>query len=185
MRCIMKEEWKDIPGYEGFYQASTKGRVRSLNRICTVYRGSTKYKRKLKGKIRSLVNLNGYNGVRLSKDGDKKLIQVGRLIALTFIPNPNNKPQINHKNGIKTDDRVENIEWCTQSENTQHAYDNGLIKKRLGENHHNSILTKVEVANIRDEYETGEVSQQYLANKYSVARKTIGHIVNFNTWTHI
>lgn len=105
-----KEIWKDIPNYEGIYQASNLGRIKSIKT----------------GKIRKNVQYGLYLSIQLCKNGKNKLHYVHRLIALTFIPNPSNKPQINHINGIKTDNRVENLEWTTQSENVIHAIKIGL-----------------------------------------------------------
>lgn len=110
------EVWKDIPGYEGYYQASTEGRVRSLSRI----RMDGAYK---PGKVLNKNRLrDGYEQVALCKDRKRDYEKVHRLVALTFIPNPDNKPQVNHKNGIKHDNRLENLEWVTPRENTMHAY---------------------------------------------------------------
>lgn len=85
-------------------------------------------------KLRSKID-KGYERVTLSKNNKRKLFPVHRLVAIAFIPNPENKPCINHKNGVKTDNMVENLEWCTYSENTLHAYATGLEKPRIGFKH--------------------------------------------------
>lgn len=102
----MKEIWKDIPGYEGLYQASNLGRIKSKknNKILKLYK-----------------NQYGYLQVRLSKKGIVKLFRVHRLITNTFIYNKYNKPYVNHKDGNKQNNCVENLEWCTQKENVEHA----------------------------------------------------------------
>lgn len=103
----MTEIWKDIQGYEGYYQVSTQGRVRNSRR----------------GKILGASKQgSGYIQTMLSKNAVRSYPLVHRIVAQTFIPNPENKPQINHKNGDKTDNRVENLEWCTMSENLHHRH---------------------------------------------------------------
>lgn len=107
---IEHEIWKDIPGYEGYYQASNLGNIKSLDRTISNKRG--KYLKK--GKIKKLkINKYGYFHIHLDKNGERKWFAVHRLIAITFLKNPNNFPQINHKNEIKTDNRIENLEFCT------------------------------------------------------------------------
>ena len=106
------EEWRDVPGYEGLYQVSNLGRVRSEKRSTT--RGVI-----LKGKI----NTHGYVEVTLSKKNVRKTARVHRMVAIAFIPNPEGKPQVNHRNGDRSDNRAENLEWCTASENMVHARD--------------------------------------------------------------
>ena len=105
------EIWKDIEGYEGFYQISDLGRVRSLER--DVFSPNGIVMRHIEEKILvPALNGRGYLFVVLHKNGKKKNIKVHRLVAEAFIPNPENKSQINHKNEVKTDNFVDNLEWC-------------------------------------------------------------------------
>src|SRR5574343_109866 len=108
----MEEIWKDIKGYEGRYQVSNLGNVRSLN-----YQrmGIVKNLKPIKMKV-------GYYCVNLHLNGNNTILSVHRLVGTHFIENPQNKPEINHKNGIKTDNRVINLEWNTYSENIAHSY---------------------------------------------------------------
>lgn len=140
----MQEIWKDILGYEGYYQVSNNGNVKSLERI--VYK--TGYSKRLKERKLKLIKANdGYMGLILSYNGIKTRKTAHRLVAIAFIPNPENKPQVNHINGIKTDNRIDNLEWCTAKENINHAYSIGLMNAhkgssnymygRYGELHHN------------------------------------------------
>nr|DAH93559.1 MAG TPA: homing endonuclease [Bacteriophage sp.] len=112
-----EEIWKDISGYEGLYQVSTLGRVKSYDMRVPI-RGGIQTR---KGRMLCLCrNIDGYNEVTLCKKGHKKHWRVHRLVALAFISNPDNFPVINHKNEIKTDNRVENLEWCTVSYNNNY-----------------------------------------------------------------
>lgn len=119
------EEWKDIKGYEGIYQVSNLGRVKSLERI--VLRNN-KYDIHLKEKILYQGIRSGYKVVFFKKDGIRKSYQVHRLVAEAFIPNTDNKKQVNHINGIKIDNNCFNLEWTTPKENIKHAYMTGLSK---------------------------------------------------------
>lgn len=118
------EIWKDIPHYSGFYQASNLGRIRSVTR--EVKFGTQKRTIPSKVLIQSLDSDGRYLCVGLSVRGKVKGERVHRLIASTFIPNPENKPEVNHKKGIKTDNRETELEWSTHSENEIHAHKHGL-----------------------------------------------------------
>ena len=113
----MEEEWRDIKGYEGLYQVSNLGRVKSLDRYVINKSNKQQY----------------YNGkiLTLSKNNSQKTIPVHILVAKTFIPNPESKPEVNHIDGNKTNNCVSNLEWVTRSENELHAYKNGLAKSSL------------------------------------------------------
>lgn len=114
------EEWKDIGGYEGLYQVSKYGRIISLPRKC-----GFSYTEKKFLKIR--INKCGYRYVVLYKNNKPKNLLVHRLVAEAFIPNPNNLPCVNHKDEDKTNNRVENLEWCTQKYNVN--YGTGLQRR--------------------------------------------------------
>lgn len=124
--------FKDISGYEGLYKISNTGIVVSCRKIKC--RNDEVKEIALKQKI----DKDGYCNVNLYNGNSPKMYKVHRLVANAFISNDYNKPTINHINGIKSDNRVENIEWATNKENSEHANKNGLIKRNFGKNNHSS-----------------------------------------------
>ncbi len=175
----MKEEWRDIKDFEGWYQVSNLGRVRSVDRIIESKNGR---KRFCKGKIlKPFPNKDGYLNFHLHKNDINKTLLAHRLVAQAFIPNDDieNKKEINHVNAIKFDNRVSNLSWCNRSENMYHASKMNLISDRKGEKNSNAKLSKKQVMNIRKEYKPH--NQKYgvvaLAKKYSVSSSTIQRIL--------
>lgn len=129
------EFWADIPGYEGYYMSSTYGRVKSVERKIVYSNGDVHF---YDGHIMTIQrNKFGYSSLRLSG----KTYRVARLIALTFIPNPQNYPQVNHKDENKTNDRVENLEWCTSQYNINYGTHNQRCRSKLID--HPSISKKI------------------------------------------
>jgi len=124
------EVWKDVKGYEGIYQVSDQGMVRSLDRLVNGRNGN---QQKKQGKVlKENIIKNGYSYICLCKNSKPINTSTHRLIAKHFLPNVMGKHYINHKNGIKTDNAIRNLEWCTASENTRHGIANGLIKHGAG-----------------------------------------------------
>lgn len=176
------EEWKRIPNYS-LYAASKKGYIKTFNWKNT---GTERIMKPAPDRL-------GYLRTMLKNDNGKYCtIKVHRIIAQTFIPNPDNKPQINHINAIKSDNRAINLEWCTQSENMKHAYKNNL-KSVKGENNPATKLTDKQVLEIRGKYTYGRkggvikgaVTKPMLAREYGVKISVIKGIVTNNTWKHI
>ena len=179
------EIWKPISGYEGVYEVSNLGRVRSCDRI-VVCNDGRKYKRK--GKVlRQSYDANKYYKVALCKNGKQKNFSVHRLVAQAFIPNPENKLTVNHKNGDKLDNRVENLEWATREENMQHAYDNGLKKSIKGSSNSNSKLSDDDVRYIRKHYKRRDKTfgTVGLATKFGTTPRVIGLVVRGLTYKNI
>ena len=112
------EIWKDIEGYEGLYQVSNKGRVKSL------YKGSERI-------LKPHDNGRGYLRVHLTKENTSKNIRVHRLVALAFIPNPNNLPEINHRDENKKNNCVENLEWCDRGYNVNYGTRNERVSRKI------------------------------------------------------
>jgi len=115
----LTEIWKDIPGYEGYYQVSNLGRIRSLDRLIHQRNGTDRY---FYGKIMTPVDAGkGYRNIPLCKDGKHSTPRVCRIVATAFCPNPHGYTQVNHKDEDKTNDRAENLEWCTPRYNTNYG----------------------------------------------------------------
>lgn len=124
------EIWKDIENYEGFYQVSNLGRVRSLERDVFNYRGTVI--RHIEEKILVQgIDRHGYAHIILCLNGKRKTMKVHRLVALAFIPNPENKPMVNHKDENPLNNCVDNLEWCTASYNANY----GTRNERMAQNH--------------------------------------------------
>ena len=176
----MNEVWKDIQGYEGHYKISNLGRVKSLCRKRNENSIAVIKERILKTTPNSI----GYPRVVLSLNGEYISYRVHRLVAIAFIPNPENKPQVNHINGIKADNRLENLEWCSNGENQIHAYSIGLQKSMKGDKHWNSILTESQVIDIIKRLKKGE-SNISIAKAYNITQKSISDIKQNKKWKHL
>jgi len=171
----MDEIWKPVIGYDGMYEVSNYGNVRSyLNYQWGVKNTPHILKQCKCGRQRDYFGVNLLGSVK----------RVHRLVAQSFIDNPNNKPFINHKDGNKSNNKIENLEWCTAKENTQHAYETGLLNNK-GEHCITSKLTKNDVVKIRKIYKDGGVTQKQIAKIWGVSRSQIGFIVTKKRWKHL
>ncbi len=179
----MVEVWKNVIGYEGLYQISNLGRIKSLSRYVKNRLG-TGYSLKSEKFLKLAINY-GYHYIGLHKNNKIKMFRVHRLVAIHFIPNPDSLPQINHINGIKTDNSVSNLEWCTAKQNTRHAHDNGLANPLKGVNCNLHILTEKQVLEIRSKYIKNVYGCNRLAKDFNTDSVNIWHIVTRKTWKHI
>lgn len=176
------EVWKDVKGYEGLYQVSNFGRIKSLQRI-KLYENCIHIKKECL--LKQSKGSRGYLQVSLAFNKKKKSVLVHRLIANAFIDNFLNKNQINHKNGIKTDNRIQNLEWVTAKENTNHAHQNGLCRKGL--THKKSkqikcIKTGIIYESIRDAEQQLNIFN--LGSMLNGTRKNYTSLVYANTKIH-
>ena len=164
------EIWNTIQEYENLYEVSNKGNVRGL-----------KYNKLLK--LRQ-DNREPYYIVRLCKKSKESVKRVHRLVAIAFIDNPDKLPVVNHKDGNKLNNSVENLEWCSYSDNTKHAIELGLIKFKQGEDSHKSKLTNKEVLNILSRIDLKEKLKD-IALDYNVDASVISKIKTSARWRHI
>lgn len=167
--------WLPILNYENLYEVSSFGQVRRLKKLNNLRPGLSK----------------GYYFVVLSKDCKGKISKIHRLVALAFIPNPENKPYVNHKDGNKLNNKLENLEWCTDQENRTHASKLGLLKrerKKYKNRKDRTLdmgikLNRVQVLEIRALF--GVLTQKELAHQYGVGLTAIRRIKSRKTWAHV
>jgi len=155
----MEEIWKDIKGYEGLYKINIFGKILSYGKISRqdIF-------------LKILLNKNGYQYVSLWKNNKKKNHSIHRLIMINFVENPLNKPCINHKNWIKNDNRLENLEWCTYAENNKHAIDilgSKFILSNKGRLTHNSLKHIDKITGL--EFESVQKAMRY----FNIGRKKL------------
>lgn len=186
-----KEVWRDIPGYEGSYKVSDMGRVFSSK----LGRGTMSRD----GIMRPFGKKNNwYLRVRLRKDNQDKEYPVHALVWMAFRGTRPNGLEINHKDGNKRNNRLENLELITHSENIKHAYNTGLIPPRKGEANVRAVLTEKDVIALRKEYKAIQKARrlqgktkaphgtiQRFAQRYGITTTSIEYAIARKTWTHI
>ena len=161
------EEWRDIKGYEGLYQVSNEGRVKSLERYVGG-NGRNQCLKLIKEKILGgYLNAYGYPTVTLHGENGQKGHRIHRLVAEAFIPNPDNKPYIDHINTVRNDNRVENLRWCTQKENCNNPITYRKILKHVKSEKHREVSSKAN---------KGKIITEETKKKISEARIGIGSI---------
>lgn len=181
------EVWKAIPGYDGYYEASNTGIIRSIDRIVPHgIHGTCKQKGRV---LKYALDAKGYPRVALSDGTSLRTYTIHRLIALTFMgPRPEGY-QINHISGIKTDNSAANLEYCTQSENALHSFRIGLQKPKPGSLNPHAKLTEEQVRTIRTIAARGGryYGRKQLAQRFGVSECTIKEVVTGNKggWKHV
>ena len=177
-----KEIWKDAVGFEGLYQVSNKGRVKSLDKTVEYVDGRKYF---YKSKILALISAvkDKYYQVNINTGSGRLKLYVHRLVATAFLPNPKNKKQVNHIDLNGKNNNLENLEWATPSENELHSYRNGKKSVNLlGEEHGMAKLTEKEALYI---LKSKQFSTKYFAKKYNVSENTIRNIKTRNSWKHL
>ena len=163
------EEWKDVDGYDGEYEISNLGRVRSNKGL---------HSRILKQRTMYL----GYKCSLLSKEGRRKSFLTHRLVAIHFIGDfKNERKEVNHKDGDKTNNTLENLEWVTHAENMKHSKENGLAKGGVGERNNKAKLTEMQVLAI-DTLLKSDFTPQFIAPNFGVLPTNIYDIKNGKIW---
>lgn len=183
----VKEVWKDILGFEGRYKISNLGRVKSMRR--TVDIGERRMPngarmhiyRHQNEKILKCIIKRDYYYVFLSNLSIRKYFSIHRLVAMHFIPNSKNKPEVNHIDGIKSNNSKSNLEWATVSENALHAFKIGLRVSQKGEDSHAAKITNIQALKIRNSKELGTI----LAAKYGIGVMQISRIKRGLRWAHL
>lgn len=186
----MEEIWRDVEGYKGYYQVSNLGNVLSLERTITTKRG---YEFKCKAKTLQPTKARGYQTLRLRKNQKYKSFLVHRLVAIAFLPNPEGKKEVNHIDGNKENNRLDNLEWATHQENLIHAYANGLTKgpnvngKMNGEGNGQAKLTEERVKFIRENatLNGGDFPASKLAKMFNVAPRTVYDAIYVRRWKYL
>lgn len=164
--------WRAITGYEGYYEVSTTGRIRSLDRVVIDRRDQ---KRLLRGHEMKLThNADGYMVVNLRKFGKSEVVGVHILVATAFLPNPHNLPMVNHIDGVKEHNNIENLEWATYSYNNIHALQHKLRKPRSSE-----IVQLTEDGEIVDVYDSAAEA----ARRTGISSAAILQCVNHRTYS--
>lgn len=181
---LPNEKWRIIPNTNNRYSASNLGRIKSHKRTCNLAIGNKGW-RVVKERIRKQhLTKRGYLRVSLSDNNNKqRTYACHRLIALAWIENHNNKPTVNHINGVKHDNRIENLEWATHKEQTIHAENNNLVTHPRGENHANSKLKEKDIIKIRamcEYYNYTEIARMYCVDPALIRRICLRKI-----WRHI
>lgn len=181
----MKEVWFDIPELGGAYQITRGGKIRRLGRVVHRKNGAPMMVREKE--LTPYMLPIGYSAVSISMDGKKMTLYMHRLLAGLFIKKPFGKNEINHIDGNKGNNSLENLEWCTHQENMEHAAKTGLSGPSPigpGERCPAAKLNDVKVKDIKERLVTGE-KQKYISNIYGVSQGTIGSISTGKTWGHV
>lgn len=178
-----EEIWASVPGFDGFYEASTFGRIRSVRRYTRCVSKAGREFKKLQGGqcLKQVPHNAGYLQVAFSADGERSSHLVHRIVAATFLPNPEAHPWINHKDGNKHNNVPDNLEWCTPLHNTHHAMELGLHRVLRGSEKTTAKLNEHKVGIIRELMVYG-YSNEKLGEFFGVAAAVISNIRHGHAW---
>lgn len=172
----MREIWKDVIGFEGYYQVSDNGMVRSLDRIINTKIG---LRHPVKGRVLSPTgNGNGYLVAYFRKDNKRFNRYVHRLVAEAYIPKVDGLDQINHKDGNKQNNNVSNLEWTNPKLNNKYAYDIGLCDINIGENSCHSLYKDLDIIKMFELYATGNYTYPEIANIFKTSSDYVYGVLN-------
>lgn len=174
---INEEEWKDIEGYEGRYQVSNCGRIRSF--LTKGVRNKVEMYDESSHIIKPILDTFGYHVVNLRKNNGMKGIKIHRLVAKAFIPNPNNLPQVNHKDGNKQNNNLDNLEWVTAKENIAHSFSTGLHME--GSDYPITIIHKEKLHEVVGLRKLG-LSFREIGEQFGVEKSTAANICRNKTY---
>ena len=179
------QKWKWIKGFRGKYKVSRAGKIKSVSRIIYSGHKGSKPRTCPARMLKTSVNHKGYRVLCLCKNGVQKTYILHRIVAQTFIPNPYNKPEVNHKDGNKLNNHWTNLEWVTDQEQAAHAHRMGLAKSVTGEQQGNAKLSNDKVLFIRAMLRLGIFNGVELAKMHQVDTTLVSMIKLRKVWRHI
>lgn len=184
----MEEIWRDIVGYEHYYQVSNLGRIKTCDKLLLDASSNTIL---IKGKLLKSVTVGKYKGITLYKNNVGKSTRTHRLVAEAFIPNPDNKPQVNHIDADKANNNLSNLEWVTISENIKHAFAMGLMNnfarkrhkfKKGGTSHNGKLVVNLETGIYYDSCK--KAAEVYGVSKTCLRSMLIGKTYNRSSFIY-
>lgn len=179
---MIDEIWRKLTEYDNLYEISNLGRVKRLPKKVTNTFGTFISKEII---LKGSISTHGYMKQTLTKNGKQTTVLVHRLVAQNFLSNDEKKEMVNHINGIKSDNRLSNLEWATSSENIRHALDTKLIIPRCGSDIYFSKFTEKDVSIILYKGLIQNISSQILSKELGINNRTIADILKRRTWSHV
>lgn len=175
------EIWNKIVGYEGVYEVSNFGSVKSLERVVQNSTTASGFM-KVKGMLINSRMGKDYINITLTRFGKKNTFNIHRLVAIAFLENPENLPFVNHKDGNKLNNLLDNLEWSTEKENTRHAYSTGLIPS--GSSSHYAKLDERSVAEIIFINKTTKLTYSLIGKLFGVCPESVSNMCRGKSWKH-